>query len=199
MSAVLLLLSVVAIGVTLLDVVAAAPRAWTAPTDGLRVELAQAAADSARGRRSTARPARCSRWSGRRAAASRRSCARSPASTRRRAGASPSAARPGSTPPRGLRRPARERSVGFVFQHYALFPHLSALDNVIQAMGHVPRGRAAGARAAATSSAPTSPGSRRAVRRSSRAASSSASRSRARSPAIRRCCCSTSRSRRSTR
>jgi molybdate transport system ATP-binding protein len=40
----------------------------------------------------------------------------------------------------GLRRPARERSTGFVFQHYALFPHLSALDNVIQAMGHVPPG-----------------------------------------------------------
>jgi molybdate transport system ATP-binding protein len=28
--------------------------------------------------------------------------------------------------------------VGFVFQHYALFPHLSALDNVVQALGHVP-------------------------------------------------------------
>ena len=30
------------------------------------------------------------------------------------------------------------RSVGFVFQHYALFPHLTALDNVMQAMGHLP-------------------------------------------------------------
>jgi len=38
----------------------------------------------------------------------------------------------------GSRRPARARSVGFVFQHYALFPHLTALDNVVQAMGHVP-------------------------------------------------------------
>ncbi len=40
----------------------------------------------------------------------------------------------------GLRRPAHRRSVGFVFQHYALFPHLTALDNVIQAMGHLPPG-----------------------------------------------------------
>ncbi len=38
----------------------------------------------------------------------------------------------------GIRRPARDRSVGFVFQHYALFPHLTALDNVLQAMGHLP-------------------------------------------------------------
>ena len=33
--------------------------------------------------------------------------------------------------------PARSRSVGFVFQSYALFPHLTAIDNVIEAMGHV--------------------------------------------------------------
>jgi molybdate transport system ATP-binding protein len=40
----------------------------------------------------------------------------------------------------GIRRPAHQRSVGFVFQHYALFPHLSALDNVMLAMGHVGAG-----------------------------------------------------------
>ncbi len=47
----------------------------------------------------------------------------------------------------GRFRPARERSVGFVFQNYALFPHLSAQDNVVQAMGHIARAeRAARAR-----------------------------------------------------
>ncbi len=48
----------------------------------------------------------------------------------------------------GRFRPARERSVGFVFQNYALFPHLSAEENVVQAMGHIaPAERAARARA----------------------------------------------------
>ncbi|MGQ0664779.1 MAG: ABC transporter ATP-binding protein [Pseudomonadota bacterium] len=40
---------------------------------------------------------------------------------------------------RGVDRPPQRRSVGLVFQHYALFPHLSALDTVMAAMGHVPR------------------------------------------------------------
>ncbi|MGN2392247.1 ABC transporter ATP-binding protein [Pelomicrobium sp. G1] len=37
-----------------------------------------------------------------------------------------------------VRRP-QERSVGFVFQDYALFPHLSAVENVAAALGHLPR------------------------------------------------------------
>jgi molybdate transport system ATP-binding protein len=40
----------------------------------------------------------------------------------------------------GVRLPARERRVGFVFQHYALFPHLTAEENVLQALSHVPAG-----------------------------------------------------------
>ena len=34
--------------------------------------------------------------------------------------------------------PAQQRRVGLVFQHYALFPHLSVLHNVSTAMSHVP-------------------------------------------------------------
>ena len=41
----------------------------------------------------------------------------------------------------------QQRRVGFVFQHYALFPHMSALANVMVALGHLPvAGRAAKAR-----------------------------------------------------
>ena len=34
---------------------------------------------------------------------------------------------------------ARERRIGFVFQHYGLFPHLSALSNVMESMVELPR------------------------------------------------------------
>ena len=36
----------------------------------------------------------------------------------------------------GYHRPAYQRRLGFVFQDYALFPHLTALGNVIAALGH---------------------------------------------------------------
>ncbi|HYN06988.1 MAG TPA: molybdenum ABC transporter ATP-binding protein [Vicinamibacterales bacterium] len=35
--------------------------------------------------------------------------------------------------------PPHRRAVGFVFQEYALFPHLSAAGNVVTALGHCPR------------------------------------------------------------
>ncbi len=37
--------------------------------------------------------------------------------------------------------PPQRRRVGLVFQDYALFPHLSALQNITLALGHVPRDR----------------------------------------------------------
>jgi molybdate transport system ATP-binding protein len=35
--------------------------------------------------------------------------------------------------------PPQRRSVGLVFQQYALFPHMTAADNVARALGHLPR------------------------------------------------------------
>ena len=35
--------------------------------------------------------------------------------------------------------PSHDRSVGMVFQNYALFPHMNALENVAAALGHLPR------------------------------------------------------------
>ncbi len=47
----------------------------------------------------------------------------------------------------GTFAPPHDRAVGFVFQEYALFPHLTAAGNVMAALGHCPRaerrGRAA--------------------------------------------------------
>ena len=34
--------------------------------------------------------------------------------------------------------PPQQRRIGYVFQHYALFPHFSALDNIAAALAHVP-------------------------------------------------------------
>ncbi len=39
---------------------------------------------------------------------------------------------------RKIHLPTRSRSVGLVFQSYALFPHLSAFHNVMEALGHLP-------------------------------------------------------------
>lgn len=38
----------------------------------------------------------------------------------------------------GLFVPARQRRVGLVFQSYALFPHLTAIENIMEALGDMP-------------------------------------------------------------
>ena len=96
--------------------------------------------------------------------------------------------------------PPAQRPTTTVFQDYALFPHMSVGDNVgfglrMRGVGaaraHRPGARGAGARRARR-------GLRPASRTSSPAASGSAWRWRARWSSSRRCCCSTSRSARST-
>jgi iron(III) transport system ATP-binding protein len=39
----------------------------------------------------------------------------------------------------GMQVPPQERGIGFVFQDYALFPHMSALDNVAFGLNHLPK------------------------------------------------------------
>ena len=93
-----------------------------------------------------------------------------------------------------------ERGVGFVFQHYAAFKHMTVRDNV--AFGLKIRKRPKdeiAPRVDELLELVHLDGSPTATRRSSRAASASAWRSPARSRSSRRCCCSTSRSARSTR
>ena len=41
---------------------------------------------------------------------------------------------------RGVDLPPQQRAVGLVFQHYALFPHLTALDNITISLGALPKG-----------------------------------------------------------
>ena len=50
---------------------------------------------------------------------------------------------------RGLSLPPRERGIGYLFQDYALFPHLSALGNILFALGGGWGGGGAGRREAA--------------------------------------------------
>ncbi len=45
---------------------------------------------------------------------------------------------------RGLDVAPQQRRVGLLFQHYALFPHLSAVGNVCAALGHLPPAERAG-------------------------------------------------------
>ena len=95
--------------------------------------------DSARCRVHVRCRATCSRFSGRPAAARRRSCAASPACTGPRHASVRSGADVWTDTAAGFFAPPHRRAVGFVFQEYALFPHLTAAGNVITALGHRPR------------------------------------------------------------
>ena len=96
-------------------------------------------------------------------------------------------------------QPPYERDVNTVFQDYALFPHMTVGENVAYGL-RVKRVDEAerSTRTAEALELVRLGGLTAASRRSSPAASASVSRSRARSSTGRRCCCSTSRSARST-
>ena len=97
-------------------------------------------------------------------------------------------------------RPPEERPVRTVFQSYALFPHMTVEGNVAfpLKMAKTPPARDPGQDRRGARGRPPRRASASAIRTSSPAGRSSASRSRARWSPIRRCCCSTSRSPRST-
>ena len=141
---------------------------------------------------SPATRATCWRSSVRRAAARRRSSAALPAST---AGAGVSTVRRETWTDTATAAfaPPHQRAVGFVFQEYALFPHLTALGNVVTALGHR-RARRTAAAGASSCWRWCICGHVDRASADSPAASASASRWHARSRASRRCCCSTSRS-----
>ena len=95
--------------------------------------------------------------------------------------------------------PPHERNVHTVFQNYALFPHLNVYDNIAFGLRrHKVAKDEIRQRVEERSASSSSTGSAAAGRASSPAASSSGSRSPARSFCAPRCCCSTSRSARST-
>ena len=95
----------------------------------------------------------------------------------------------------------RSASIGFVFQHYAAFKHMTVRDNVAFGLKirKRPKAEIEPRRSTSCSRSSASTASSTATRRSSPAASASGWRSPARSRSSRRCCCSTSRSARSTR
>ena len=96
--------------------------------------------------------------------------------------------------------PPYARDVNTVFQDYALFPHMTVAENVaygLRVKGVPRRDREARVEEVLAPDAPAR-ASGSASRSSSRAASASGSRSPARSSTGPRCCCSTSRSARST-
>ena len=89
----------------------------------------------------------------------------------------------------GARRASVRPDIGMVFQHFNLWPHMSVLENVIEAPMRVKEhaeGRGGRHRPSSCWTRSASPTSATPIRRASRAGSSSASPSPARSPCRRR-------------